>query len=239
MFERGGNVSDHVLVVANWGKFQQYKNQNPPWIKFHTSLLDDYDFQRLPGEAKWQLLLLWLVAARQNNRIPDDGGWLASLFHVAEDELQIDLLVDRGWLERRVAAKEVMPETHPEQFPDWASRHVSATTRVELLKKAEHKCQACGSTEKLEVDHVLPISKGGDGRIENLQILCRSCNRKKRSRNISAQQLAGLLPSPPPSPSAEQRPSPSTTAVQLQSETETDLRARANDPTTPEFAEQF
>ena len=93
-------MSNQVLIVVNWGRFQHYKDRNPPWIKFHTSLLDDYEFQRLPDAAKWQLLLLWLVAARQDNRIPDDGEWLASLFHVAEDELQIDLLVDRGWLER-------------------------------------------------------------------------------------------------------------------------------------------
>lgn len=93
-------MSDQVLVVANWGKFQHYKNRNPPWIKFHTSLLDDYEFQRLPDAAKWQLLLLWLVAARQDNRIPDDREWLASLFHIEPDDLEIDLLVDSGWLER-------------------------------------------------------------------------------------------------------------------------------------------
>lgn len=224
---------DYIKVV-NWGKFQQYKTSNPPWIKFHTSLLDDYEFQRLPDAAKWQLLLLWLVAARQDNRIPDDAEWLASLFHVFPDDLEIGLLVDRGWLERGVTTGEMVPETHPEQFPDWASRHVSGPTRIELLKKAKHKCQACGSTEKLEVDHILPISKGGDGRIENLQILCRSCNRKKRTRNVAAQQLAGLLPSPPPSPGAEQLPSPSTT----QAESESDPRAREPHK-NPEFAEQF
>ena len=236
-------MSDYVVVVTNWGRFQHYKAKNPPWIKFHTSLLDDYDFQRLPGDAKWQLLLLWLIAARQDNRIPDDREWLASLFHITEDELQIDVLIDRGWLERRVRIKQAVPESDPEQFPDWASRHVSAPTRTELLKKAKHKCQACSSMEKLEVDHILPISKGGDGRIENLQILCRSCNRKKRSRNIAAQELAGLLPSPPPSPQPSpdvaQQPSPSTTAVQLQAESESDPRARANSEPSPEFAEQF
>lgn len=103
MFERGGNVSDHVLVVVNWGTFQHYKNRNPPWIKFHTSLLDDYEFQRLPDAAKWQLLLLWLVAARQDNHIPDDREWLADLFHVGQDNLEIDLLIASGWLERRIA----------------------------------------------------------------------------------------------------------------------------------------
>lgn len=92
-----------TLVVENWGKFQHYKDRNPPWIKLHTSLLDDYDFQRLPGNAKWQLLLIWLVAARQDNRIPDDREWLASLLRTKEDDLEVDLLVDRGWLKRSPA----------------------------------------------------------------------------------------------------------------------------------------
>ena len=96
-------MSYQVLIVKNWGKFQQYKTGNPPWIKLHTSLLDDYDFQRLPGDAKWQLLLLWLIAAKQDNHIPDDREWLASLLHVPPDDLEIEILVDRGWLERRLA----------------------------------------------------------------------------------------------------------------------------------------
>ncbi len=100
----------NTLVVANWGKFQHYKNRNPPWIKLHTSLLDDYEFQLLPGEAKWQLLLIWLIAARQDNRIPDDKEWLESLLRVGREDLKVDLLVERGWL-LRVQSPDASAET--------------------------------------------------------------------------------------------------------------------------------
>lgn len=92
------------LVVANWGKFQHYRDRNPPWIKLHTSLLDDYDYQKLNDRAKWQLLSIWLMAARQDNRIPDDRSWIASILHISPEDLELELLVDSGWLERRVAA---------------------------------------------------------------------------------------------------------------------------------------
>ena len=214
------------IVVVNWGKFQQYKDRNPPWIKLHTSLLDDYEFQRLPGDAKWQLLLLWLVAARQDNRIPDDREWLASFFHVDPNELKIDLLVDRGWLEVWAGTKEAPEYEQDERMETWASRYVSDQTRKELLDKAAHKCQECGSREKLEVDHIVPISRGGDGKIENLRILCRSCNRKKRTRWAATQQAS--------TQEATQLPSPSTT----QAESESDPHER--DPhKTSQFAEQF
>lgn len=45
-------------------------------------------------------------------------------------------------------------------------------------KKAD-KCQRCGGTDRLAVDHILPIAKGGTDCIANKQTLCIHCNSKK------------------------------------------------------------
>ena len=45
------------------------------------------------------------------------------------------------------------------------------------------RCAKCGSQEKLEYDHIIPISKGGSNTARNIQILCENCNRSK-SANI-------------------------------------------------------
>ena len=37
----------------------------------------------------------------------------------------------------------------------------------------------CGRTDKLEVDHVVPLSQGGDDDSSNVQVLCHECHVKK------------------------------------------------------------
>lgn len=46
-----------------------------------------------------------------------------------------------------------------------------------------HRCLACGASERLTADHVIPVSRGGSGSIENIQPLCARCNAKKGIRS--------------------------------------------------------
>lgn len=59
----------------------------------------------------------------------------------------------------------------------------------ESIKQRDHyTCQKCGvSVEEephllLEIDHIVPISKGGMTSVDNLQTLCWKCNRSKGAR---------------------------------------------------------
>jgi len=44
------------------------------------------------------------------------------------------------------------------------------------------KCSNCGSRSRLEYDHKVKFSHGGNNSKENIQILCRSCNQRKEIR---------------------------------------------------------
>ena len=49
-----------------------------------------------------------------------------------------------------------------------------------LLEKHNRKCFYCGKTvSKFEVEHMLPKSRGGSNRIDNLTLSCHNCNQKK------------------------------------------------------------
>ena len=51
-----------------------------------------------------------------------------------------------------------------------------------VYKRDGGRCVYCGSTENLQIDHIIPFSKGGDTCVENLQLLCRKCNLEKSNK---------------------------------------------------------
>lgn len=68
---------------------------------------------------------------------------------------------------------------------------MTSILRDKIKIRDKHTCQTCGlSTHDepnllLEIDHIIPISKGGMSTEENLQTLCWKCNRTKGARLIA------------------------------------------------------
>jgi site-specific DNA-methyltransferase (adenine-specific) len=61
----------------------------------------------------------------------------------------------------------------------------SLTVKQRLYVQQKGKCNACGQNfeiRNLEIDHIVPKSKGGGNYYENYQLLCGSCNRIKGDR---------------------------------------------------------
>lgn len=52
-------------------------------------------------------------------------------------------------------------------------------SRSMIYMRDGNKCQYCGSTKNLTIDHIIPRSKGGGNTWENLVTACHSCNTHK------------------------------------------------------------
>ena len=74
-------------------------------------------------------------------------------------------------------------------------------TRRNLMFRDAHQCQYCGKQpplRELNIDHVLPRSRGGDDTWENLVTACRVCNLRKGRRTPDEAAMHLLkVPGPP------------------------------------------
>jgi 5-methylcytosine-specific restriction endonuclease McrA len=60
-----------------------------------------------------------------------------------------------------------------------ATRHIPSQVKIEVAARDHGACVRCGRTEDLQFDHVHPYSRGGESTVNNLQLLCGTCNRRK------------------------------------------------------------
>lgn len=142
------------------------------------------------------------------------------------------------WLHGRVDAERRKANAHKDKSSNggrskWGSYNGAQTGRelrsqrlAEARRKGRHTdaqwqalnafcgrhCVACGATENIVKDHIVPIYQGGSDGIENLQPLCHRCNSSKGPSNQDLRPanwrecLRKCLPDActPPSPSEEE-----------------------------------
>lgn len=66
-------------------------------------------------------------------------------------------------------------------------RKISNSLRFEVFQRDKHTCQYCGRRPpevELEVDHLIPVARGGTDVFENLITSCRECNSGKSAKLI-------------------------------------------------------
>ena len=59
---------------------------------------------------------------------------------------------------------------------------IPESVRIQVWRRDGGKCARCGSREKLEYDHIVPISRGGSNTARNIELLCEQCNRSKGAK---------------------------------------------------------
>lgn len=62
---------------------------------------------------------------------------------------------------------------------------IPPVNRREVLRRDRHTCQYCGSSKRLTLDHVMPLSRGGQHTWNNVVTACEKCNQRKSDRTPS------------------------------------------------------
>ena len=56
---------------------------------------------------------------------------------------------------------------------------IPSEVKREVWRRDGGRCVKCGSRERLEYDHIIPVTKGGSNTARNIELLCEICNQAK------------------------------------------------------------
>ncbi len=161
---------ERFFGFRNFRQFERTRSE----IRLPYDLLNDIRFRQLPDAQKAHLICLLLLAARMHNLLPDSPVKLERLIGATEP---VDL-----------SAFADLVEVAQVERPSWedrcASRRVPDSMRAAVLVRDGGRCRRCRRAINLEMDHIVPVSKGGRTEESNLQVLCRRCNRVKARKLV-------------------------------------------------------
>lgn len=92
-------------------------------------------------------------------------------------------------VEKKVEKNFEKNELNSKNIKNTNDRYIRAVTKRELYLKSGGKCEVCGSTYALEIDHIKPIGIGGKNSTPNCRILCRNCNQRKAIKTYGQKKM--------------------------------------------------
>jgi site-specific DNA-methyltransferase (adenine-specific) len=122
------------------------------------------------------------VAAQQLGR-----KWIGIDIEKQAVRILIERLSDDAGLFKDFVATDQIPKRS-----DIKEVQPSETIKQRLYKEQDGKCNACGvdmEIRHLEIDHIIPVAKGGGDYYENYQLLCGNCNKIKGARPMEYLRL--------------------------------------------------
>lgn len=95
---------------------------------------------------------------------------------------QCTLLVKDSYDQERRKFEKLKKRFETTETIEYIRPRIPERVRIEVWRRDDGKCVTCGSREKLEYDHIIPISKGGSNTTRNIELLCEKCNRSKSDK---------------------------------------------------------
>lgn len=103
---------------------------------------------------------------------------------MGKDEIgsTIAYIPDKYRSEGKIADWATSLPSEKEYLPKKPSRYIPFNVRIKVWLRDGGKCTRCRAENDLEFDHIIPISKGGSNTENNIELLCKSCNRRKSDK---------------------------------------------------------
>ncbi|MBS1969800.1 MAG: HNH endonuclease [Bdellovibrionales bacterium] len=117
-----------------------------------------------------------------------DGSWADVIALLAEKHMQKTLGKNQSGNEPKAPNNSKDSRSNKKSTPSFTAKpkrgHIKITVRRRVFQKAHHCCEfidpktqrKCQSNYQLEVDHRIPLARGGSDKESNLRVLCRTHN---------------------------------------------------------------
>ena len=132
---------------------------------------------------------LWHREPRFDNRTKTKGWLSPSLLHKLDSHIKLIDRLKKILPITRIVVEVASFDTQKMQNPEIKGieyQHGELRgyeIKEYLLEKWKRKCAYCGKSNiPLEIEHVIPKSRGGSDRVSNLTISCHKCNQKKGNK---------------------------------------------------------
>lgn len=165
------------------------------WFRFYNDVRSDNKLKTLSDSEfrVWVNLLCLTSAQSEDDRgtIPADDRFVLAAEVAHADEALLEATLAKLERLRIVAVEEEVihflkwdAKQPSRENPLWLVRRMGWNRLRRKLaplvfKRDGYRCRNCGDTEDLQVDHVIPLARGGGNEPGNLQTLCKRCNNAK------------------------------------------------------------
>jgi len=171
-----------VSYIEAASQFEEKQRQQPEFLPVWDFLTENLRWWRDLKKPKGQFAVLAYRSrvVRVNSTDPD-------VFQIRENNLfitGIGLALIRQYVIRREkhyekVIRELEAFENMEKLEGVPREPIPESVRLFVWQRDQGKCVKCGARERLEFDHIIPVTAGGSSTERNVQLLCESCNRSK------------------------------------------------------------
>lgn len=199
------------IRIKGWGKYQHYKDRNPPWIKLHRELLTSLTWAMADDASRVLAVACMLLAAATDNKIPFDSGYVKRVAYLNHDpdfsqllKLEfLEVIDDKGNVvitaitplaDASKMQAHARPETETETEQSKKEQNLSSRSRSkdELFEKAYEqyprhvgKRAALSAWEKAAARHATEFSSNTTYMIyQRVMVYAAFCNRSKKEKQF-------------------------------------------------------
>lgn len=187
-------IEEYLLNPRNWVLLKQHKKEIEEWKIKQKEKAEGYGFILRKTRIKQyndsidDEHAFCFITTRDHVRYKQRN-YVKTSYTVTDDDNEMD--VSWQWLiNKNYELSKINYETTLKKYHAKNQRNLmTPELRKQILRRDNYTCQICGRYQPdgfgLQIDHIVPIAKGGKTVPSNLQVLCYECNSKKRTKIIA------------------------------------------------------